>query len=378
MRENVGIRTAPAYNRLMSWLNRLPLRSLPELDSIRFLSIVLVVLHHQFFEDNAFLTWMTKHGWIGVDLFFVMSGFLITSLLLKEQQATGRIALGRFWIRRMWRLWPSWGVTLVLSVAMVYGLSTRNFELREKLASLWWHYPLHVGNYSYIFFGKIHTLFSHFWSLAVEEHFYLLWPLVLVLCRTPKRVAVAAIALIMGSTLLRYHHLAAGLPGDLVSFSTHTRLDQLLFGCLLAYVQPGIPPLSVRWEAGTTVAMFAAFYLGLYVCKDPSATPVVAALAYTAIGAGAVLLVVIATRGGRRGLRALLAHPLPARLGVLSYGVYLVHLHVNYVVFPLVKHFPALDHQWLLATVNLLLPFIPAWFLLVYVDGFFARFRKGH
>jgi peptidoglycan/LPS O-acetylase OafA/YrhL len=348
---------------------------MPELDSIRFLSIVLVVLHHQFFDANPFLAWMKAHGWIGVDIFFVMSGFLITTLLLHEQARTGRIALGRFWQRRMLRLWPSWGVTLVLSVAMVWGLSRDNPEVRGKLSALWWHYPLHVGNYSYVLFGKIHTLFSHFWSLAVEEHFYVLWPLVLVVFRRRGAVVAAALALVVASTAARYLHWQAGASWELVSFSTHTRLDQLLFGCLLAYAHPHIPKLGSWTEALLTGAMLALFYVGLYHCDPASAGVLMRTLRYTFIGAGALLLLIIATRGGRRGLRAPLAFPLAARLGVLSYGVYLVHLHVNYVVFPLARRFPWLDHQGLLAALNLILPFVPAYLLFRYVDAPFARLK---
>lgn len=347
---------------------------MPELDSIRFLAIVLVVLHHQFFEDTALLSWFTDHGWVGVDIFFGMSGYLITTLLLNELNKAGTINLKRFWIRRMLRLWPSWGVTLLISFVMVWGVSRHNPEVREALVGKWWHYFMHVANYSYAFTGKIHTLYSHFWSLAVEEHFYLLWPLILFFVRSRRGVQAWIISLIVLCWGVRYYHLFHQHNEHLISFSTHTRIDQLLMGCLLAFYLPRWGALGRSLEVLLTVLIAVCFYLGLYVFRDHSSA-LLASLSYSVIGVGTCCLVVVALRGSRFGLRRLFQFRWTAQLGVLSYGVYLIHLHVAYVVFALLKFAPGVTDQTLIASINLLLPFVPAYFMFFYIDNYFARLK---
>lgn len=360
----------------MPLLNRIPLRQFPELDTIRFISILLVVLHHQFFESNPLLKWFNDHGWVGVDIFFCMSGFLITGLLLKEINKDGTINLKLFWFRRMLRLWPSWLVTLFLSFVMVFILSSSNSTVREALYEKWWHYLLHVGNYSYIFEGKIHTLYSHYWSLAVEEHFYFLWPVILIFFTTKKSLFGVVWSLIIASFMFRYYHIMNGGSEHLVSFSTHTRLDQLLMGCLLAFYFPTIKKLSYSSEIVMTVTMFSLYFFGLYICKNNQDFIILNSLSYTVIGFATCLLIIIALKGNAWGLRKLLNLSIFAKLGVLSYGVYLIHLHVNYIVFPIAKNLPWLDNQNILALINLILPFVPAYFMYFYIDEFFSTYKK--
>lgn len=361
-----------------NFLSRIPLRQIPELDSIRFLSILLVVLHHQFFQGNPVLTWFSTHGWVGVDIFFVMSGFLITKLLLSELDRSGTINLKSFWFRRMLRLWPSWIFTLGLSFIMVYGLSSGQPEVRSHLYERWWHYLAHFGNYSYVFSGKIHTLYSHFWSLAVEEHFYVFWPLLLVFLRSRTAAVKSILFLIAASICLRFWHFSRGDSEQLVSFSTHTRMDELLFGCLLSIYFPKISELSTRVEIFLTSAMFGLFLLGLYILKGNAESPLLASLTYTVIGLATCLLIVISLKGNSRGLRRVFQIPLLAKLGVLSYGVYLIHLHVNYIVFPLLKKFPITQDQSLIACINLIIPFFVAYGMYFAIDEKFSKLKNLH
>ncbi len=357
--------------------DQLPLRQFPELDSLRFLSIFLVVVHHQFFTQNSVLSWFGSHGWVGVDIFFVLSGFLITSLLLKELESTGGINLRLFWFRRMLRLWPSWLLAIALSTAMVYVVGAERPVLREKLSVYGWHYILHVGNYSQAFFGKLHNFFGIYWSLAVEEHFYLVWPLLLCFVRGARWRLLCMLALVVLPVLVRAHHLTHGFEKAQVTVMTHARFDELMLGCLLAVGFPRLPTLRPTAEGLLTATMLLLFYLGLHVCK-PSPIPALYALSYTLIGVASVLLIVIALRGGARGLRRVLKSPWLARLGVLSYGVYLIHLQTNALVFALLERYPVIRDENLVALVNLALPFLPAFVMFRYVDAYFARLRPKH
>lgn len=357
------------------WKKALPLRQMPELDTIRLISILLVVLHHQFSKANAFFAWFTEFGWVGVDIFFVMSGFLITSLLLREREATGTISLQTFWKKRMLRLWPSWLFTLLLSICMVWFFGQNNPSLLEKLFSKWWHYFLHFGNYSILLEGNIHIVFNHFWSLAVEEHFYLLWPLVLFFVPGRRGIMAVGLLIIASSFGLRLWHLLSGHDVHLTEFATHTRLDELVMGCLLSVGWSRIKDLAPLSEMLLTALMACLFLGGLYFGKGNMAFPVLNALGYSFIGLSGCLLIVIALKGGRWGIRRVLRVPLFAKLGVLSYGVYLIHLHVSQVLYWALGKLGITPDPYVLATLNLVLPFGPAWIMYFYIDEVFAKFR---
>jgi peptidoglycan/LPS O-acetylase OafA/YrhL len=362
---------------MFDWIKKkLPLRAYPELDGVRFLSIFLVVVHHQFFDQNAFLYWFNQFGWLGVDIFFTLSGFLITTLLLKELNDTGRINIKMFLFRRILRLWPSWLFAFIISFVMVYYFSRENQELRNALFDRWWHYLLHVANYSRVFAGKIHNFFGIFWSLAVEEHFYLFWPPMLLLIRNKKVLLSSMIGLILLPYFTRVYHLSLGQDISVHKLLTHNRIDELLMGCLLAFYMPKIKNLTSMTEALMTALMFLFFYIGLYYCNNNVDSIYVNAFSYTFIGMASCLLIIISLRGNKYGLRKILNRPLFARLGVLSYGVYLIHLQTNYVVFALLKRYPLITDQNIIALINTFLPFLPAYVMYRYLDEYFSRFKR--
>ena len=137
-------------------------RAFGELDSLRFLAVSLVVLHHQQFQSSGFFRWFTDFGHIGVDIFFVISGFIITLGLLREADKKGKIELKKFWIRRILRLWPTWFIALIASTLITLGLGIENPSLSDAFSAKFWHYFLHFGNYSLSLLGKIHIIFNHF------------------------------------------------------------------------------------------------------------------------------------------------------------------------------------------------------------------------
>ena len=148
----------------------------PGLDGLRALSVVAVICYH------AGFSWM-RGGWIGVEVFFVVSGFLITSLLLDEREASGRSDLGRFWLRRARRLLPALAVVLatVAVVTLAVGSAAERGDMRRDLP---WALG-YLGNWGQIvgdvpYYAGDPPLLRHLWSLAIEEQFYLLWPLAFV------------------------------------------------------------------------------------------------------------------------------------------------------------------------------------------------------
>lgn len=197
---------------------------MPALDGIRGIAILLVMTIHYFNDPQPGLDNLvhkvTDGGWMGVDLFFVLSGFLITGILLDANG--GAHYFISFYGRRALRIFPLYYLYLVLLWA-VFGIATT------------WPYWTYLLNIQIAINGQWPAIpyVAHLWSLAIEEQFYLLWPLVVLLCsrRTLMRLCLAIVAL---SPMLRAWVLHAGVASRAVSVLTPTRVEGLLAGALLA------------------------------------------------------------------------------------------------------------------------------------------------
>jgi len=197
-------------------------RHLPALDGIRMVAVMLVILGHSYPSVPAGL---------GVSAFFVLSGFLITWLLLLERDATGTVSLRRFYARRVLRIFPAYYAYLLISFA----IDTYLGDLHSRPAM---YSALYYGvNYFNAFHGHPSTSVAHAWSLAVEEQFYLVWPLLfLALCAGGRkrlvRGLIAAIAMVAAWRC--YLWFKVGVGEAYVYNAFDTRFDTLAVGCLLA------------------------------------------------------------------------------------------------------------------------------------------------
>ena len=263
--------------------------------------------------------WQTG-GWAGVDLFFVLSGFLIGGILLAELERTGTIRVGRFLVRRGWKIYPAFYALIgfVLLFNAVQGIMP--FSWRDTLSELFF-----VQNYG----GHLSL---QTWSLAVEEHFYLTLPLVLLLVRRrlhllPWLAAAAAVVCFW----VRY---ATGLPG--AHMYTHCRIDSLLFGVLLAYLSRHKAEAFNRF-AQRYRPLLVAVGIGLMVpafLYDHLITPWIHTIGFPMlfVGSGCLLTAAIA-----RPWKPTLPVVWLARLGSYSYSIYLWHAVVLFWVVPLIE-----------------------------------------
>ena len=206
------------------------------LDGLRAIAVALVLVYH-------LIPGVLPGGMVGVDAFFVISGFLITSLLLLEQRRTGRIDLRRFWIRRLRRIVPALvaAVAVVVALAACIGGDALLAVRRQVLSSI-----LLVYNWAEIIGGSSYfdqtqpLLLTNVWSLAVEEQFYLLWPLVIVafLSRGPswtrRRFAALALGLSVASAAWALHLMGQGESSSRVYMGTDTHAFGLMMGSALA------------------------------------------------------------------------------------------------------------------------------------------------
>jgi peptidoglycan/LPS O-acetylase OafA/YrhL len=215
------------------------IRYRPGLDGLRALAVAAVFLYH------SRIDWLPG-GFLGVDLFFVLSGYLITSLLLVEWEARNRIDLIRFWLRRARRLLPALVVVVLatLILAAIFDRQDLAHTRSDVLGSLLYFANWHeiIANRSYFNVMGNPSLLQHTWSLAVEEQFYIVWPLLLVPCLVlvgRKRMPMLVIAGIAASATLMWILYSANDPSR-VYYGTDTRAFLLLMGILIALVWPWI------------------------------------------------------------------------------------------------------------------------------------------
>jgi peptidoglycan/LPS O-acetylase OafA/YrhL len=265
----------------------------PALDGLRAVAISLVMLFH---------AEIIPGGWIGVDVFFVLSGYLITSILSNELAQSGSISLGRFYIRRALRLMPA---LLVLVAFQLIRSAFRADGEEIRIATLVG--ATYIENWNSVFHFAPFSIMGHTWSLATEEQFYLLWPLALplVIGRRPLVWICAGIAAMMATRVV--------LHGDIASltYGLYARPVGLLVGCALAMLP------SARLPAWTPLAALCALMaLGLVSASGWLfvAAPIIASLATAAI-------IVSAQSAGP--VSAMLAWRPAVYVGRISYGLYL-------------------------------------------------------
>src|SRR5262245_22593810 len=210
---------------------------MPGIDGLRAIAVLAVFVYH-FHNGGGWL----PGGFLGVDVFFVISGYLITSLLLSEFRREGRVDLARFWLRRARRLLPAVGVLIgvVMILAVFFSFGQISKLRSDALASM-----AYVTNWELIFSHQSYfeafarpSLFRHLWSLAVEEQFYLLWPVAFAYCITrfgQRRLLLGVIAGAIASSLLMAILFHPGNPNR-VFYGTDTRATPLLVGVALAFL----------------------------------------------------------------------------------------------------------------------------------------------
>ncbi len=220
------------------------------LDHLRALAITLVFFYHyqiSIFGHPEWLPAFAKFGWTGVDLFFVLSGFLISSQLFSQIKKDGHISLLRFFRKRFFRIIP------VFTVVLVIYFCIPSFHERESLPSIW-RFLTFTQNFGLNI--KDHGTFSHFWSLCVEEHFYFSLPLLLVLflsTKTFKKSYWLLIALFLSGFILRgyiWNNYISQRFNDenswiywyqYIYYPTYNRLDGLLIGVAIAGINQFLP-----------------------------------------------------------------------------------------------------------------------------------------
>jgi peptidoglycan/LPS O-acetylase OafA/YrhL len=319
-------------------------RVLP-LDGLRTFAIIGVVLYHLHVQGFG-------GGFVGVNVFFVLSGYLITSLLLKEQMQTGTIRLGRFWVRRVLRLYPTLLAVVLVAVALwpLVGDYTYN-DLDAWPAAL--VALTYTGNFARAYAHLSQGVFAPGWSLAMEEQFYLVWPPVLAffLYRGFRRRSVAwfGAAAVLASCVLAYvlYETPKGIATPDIYFSPVANVAPLLLGCVLAlaltherartFFAGRVGAWSTWIGIGVIVAIAAMLGNGSLIGDDWKNEPLFFGVLLPAVGLGTTLLIagVVSRKtalGSFLGLR-----PLAWFGRNVSYSLYLWHMIVMALLDPFVS-----------------------------------------
>ena len=335
---------------------------LPGLDGLRALAVVAVMIYH---ANNAWL----PGGFLGVEMFFVISGYLITLLLIAERERNYRISLGHFWLRRARRLLPA-----VFLMMLLVTMWTAVFE-REALGQLRGDVlagSFYVSNWYQVWVGLGYTAsgdfapLRHLWSLAVEEQFYLWWPIVMILLlgrAGTRRVAdvsrwlfLAALAITIVVALVYYHGpigTPTATPGaywsiggrsisklDTLYLSTITRAGGLLLGSAFALVWRPYAvmrgPLRTKgwiFDIGAVLSLVALAWMvwSVHLVTVDGASASLFRGGLFLVGLAMLVLIAAVTHGGTYSRRLLGVRPL-VWIGLRSYGLYLYHWPIFMII----------------------------------------------
>jgi len=297
----------------------------PSLDGLRAFAVMLVLCGH------AGLPFIVSGG-VGVDIFFVLSGFLITSILSEEIEQRGRLRLANFYIRRILRLFPALCVTIAL-FCIVTLVEERRFPTTVALVAI-----THTANWARAMFDVPMASLQHFWSLASEEQYYLVWPLIVVALERyiPGYANKALTLLILAAALAGYRYcMVDTFEVERIYFALDTHMDGLVLGSALSYFlrAPGTADMLMRngrmlaWLLVPTAIVALIVLMHAMSWRDPA----MGKYGFLLAAAAAAVIICDLVAGPRSLLRSLLSLAPVVYVGRISYGLYLLHLLVFHI-----------------------------------------------
>lgn len=303
----------------------------PELDVLRFVAFLAVFMHHALPRDASLYVrnglspvvtqWLLtakEAGAFGLDLFFALSAYLITELLLREHASRGSFSVKNFYIRRALRIWPLYFTFLALTIFLIPAILPKESFGPIYIAS----FVFFVGNWVCAIKGIPFSVAGPLWSISVEEQFYITWPLLLRFFGI-NRIKQLAVAMLLLALLTRVFLALYGVKHPGVWCNTLARLDPIALGAILAFTLRGrAPQISNVLRLGLCAVALASWWLAArFLTQDGPAS----VATYSLSGLASVVFLIAVLRSDAQFLRVA---PLSwfVYLGRISYGLYVFHL----------------------------------------------------
>jgi len=290
-------------------------QKIPQLDAVRGLAILVVMMHNispkypVFYSQKLF-----SNGWMGVDLFFVLSGFLITGILVDTKTSEGYFK--NFYVRRCLRIWPLYFSLLFFMFVLMPLLSSSEAHKIAETASPWWAYPLFLQNFLIGISTNAAGPLGVTWSLAIEEQFYLVWPLIVRFCSSTLLLGMAVTEMCL-SPVLRFYLLLHHVN---LYTNVFSRLDGLMAGAILALIvrSNNFEPSKFLKRAWACLVFAAPL---AFVTELIGARWIV--FSFTAIASAAFIYLSLFSPG--KWLQSVMTSRFLTYTGTISYGLYLLH-----------------------------------------------------
>jgi peptidoglycan/LPS O-acetylase OafA/YrhL len=354
---------------------------IPSLDGLRGIAILLVIAYHYFGFIGIF-----SLGWSGVDLFFVLSGFLITGKLLDT--ADNKDYFPHFFRNRILRIFPLYYLTLILFFSAVFLIATKeHWEALRFYREHWLSFFTFTQNWSLIFFGSPGDKYlTHFWSLAAEEQFYIVWPFVIYFIRNKKKlftILLTCIPLIIVVRSYIYIQYPSHAEAPHYYCNSFCRMDSFIFGALISIA--GRTGLRITLKIVRILFLTSLVLIGIGILASGSAglsNPFFATIGYSLIGIFYAFLLYISIQP-KTFLSKLFTAPFLRFCGKISYGLYIFHVPVRLILGSRLYNwmqaiFPRNPTLVLFISLSfcLLMTFVISIISFNYFESYFLRLKK--
>jgi peptidoglycan/LPS O-acetylase OafA/YrhL len=356
----------------------------PNLNGLRFLAAILVLVAHveQFkslmkmenYWDGDLSIRPLSH--IGVLLFFVLSGFLITFLILSEERKTGSIDIRKFYIRRALRIWPLYFFVVLISlfvIPFITFFTIPGFSRDSVQSTIWLKlilFTLFMPNLVLTLLGFI-PYAAQTWSIGTEEQFYLFWPVLFKLFRVNRLVLILAVLVthwIIGEFIAGIHADSLPYGSVLKSFWLTFQIDYMAFGAVFAYLLFS-ESKSLKYLVGN-FPFFSATALVIYLTLTGIKTPVFNQI--QALLFGLIILNLVSNKS----ISSLLENRVLNYLGIISYGIYLLH-PIGIIVAMKISLGLNLNSNWFIYPLSLIFTILISGASYKYFESFFLKFKEG-
>ena len=349
------------------------------LDALRFFAFLSVFISHialflGYESNNSSFDFIKKgfliHGDLGVSFFFVLSGFLITFLLLTEKENFGKISLPHFYLRRILRIWPLYFLTLILGFFVIYPLASNSlihfpFLITESYTSLPWYIFL-GANIKMAFFGAGSVVLAVLWSISIEEQFYLVWPTVLSFI-SRKNITKVLLLIIGISFLYRFYYYD---NYNIVKYSTFSVMSDLAIGALIAFATIYLPHVISIIKNFSKYTIGMVYIFGFALVPLRTLLPVfVHGFLYRFLYSFEPLLfsiffafIILEQNVSEYSVLKLGRSKVINYLGARSYGLYCYHMIAIFCTFYIFHLFgmPDINHSFILYILEIITAFLLA------------------